>query len=68
MLELKHPVSVYGKYSMRERVERLIQHEVKPNAVFAWRHPLNAVFFIHTSIGGVLTATSILKIINLKMK
>ena len=37
------------------RVERLIQHEVKPSAVFASRHPPSAVFFIHTSIGGALT-------------
>ena len=40
---------------MKGCVERLIQHEVKPSAVFASRHPLSAVFFIHTSIGGALT-------------
>ena len=37
------------------RAERLIQHEAKPSAVFASRHPSSAVFFIHTSIGGALT-------------
>ena len=46
---------MYGKYSTRRRVERLIQHEVKPSAVFASRHPLSIVFFIHTSIGGALS-------------
>ena len=46
---------VYGKYSTRVRVERLIQHEAKPSAVFASRHPLSAVFFVHTSIGGALS-------------
>ena len=39
---------------MRRHVERLIQHEVKPRAVFASRHPPSAVFFIHTSIGSAL--------------
>ena len=39
---------------MRGRVERLIQHEAKPGAVFASRHPPRAVFFVHTSIGGAL--------------
>ena len=34
---------------MRGRVERLIQHEAKPNAVLASRHPPSAVFFIYTS-------------------
>ena len=32
-------------------VERQIQHEVKPSAVFVSRHPPSAVFFIHTSLG-----------------
>ena len=34
---------------MRVCVERLIQHEVKPSAVFALQHPLSTVFFVHTS-------------------
>ena len=42
---------MYGKYSTRGRVERLIQHKVKPR--FALRHPPSAVFFIYTSIGSV---------------
>ena len=47
---------VYRKYSMRGCVERLIQHKVKLSAVFALRHTQqSAVFFIHTSIGGVLS-------------
>ena len=46
---------VYRKYNMRERVERLIQHEAKLSAVFALRHPPSAVFFVHTSIGGALS-------------
>ena len=33
----------------------LIQHEVKPSAVFSLRHPPSAVFFIHTSLGSALT-------------
>ena len=37
------------------RVERQIQHEAKPSAVFVSRHPPSAVFFIHTSLGGALT-------------
>ena len=45
---------VYGKYSTRGCVKRLIQHKAKPSAVFASRHPSSAVFFIHTSIGGAL--------------
>ena len=45
---------MYGKYSTRGRVERLIQHEAKPSAVFASRYPPRAVFFVHTSIGGAL--------------
>ena len=36
-------------------VKRLIQHEAKPSAVFALRHPPSAVFFIHTSIGSALS-------------
>ena len=48
-------IPMYGKYSTRGRVERLIQHEVKPSAVFASRHPRSAVFFIHTGIGGALS-------------
>ena len=36
------------------RVERQIQHEAKPSAVFVLRHPPSAVFFIHTR-GGALT-------------
>ena len=31
--------------------ERLIQHEAKPSAVFALRHPPSTVFFVHTSKG-----------------
>ena len=46
---------MYGKYSTRGRVERLIQLEAKPSVVFASRHPPSAVVFIHTSIGGALT-------------
>ena len=38
---------------MRGCVERL--HETKLSAVFASRHPMSAVFFIHTSIGSALT-------------
>ena len=37
------------------RVERQIQHEAKPSAVFVSRHPPSAVFFVHTSLGGALT-------------
>ena len=36
-------------------MSRLIQQEAKLSAVFALTHPLSAVFFIHTSIGGALT-------------
>ena len=39
-----------------ECVKRLIQHEAKPSAVFASRHLPNAVFFVHTNIGGALSA------------
>ena len=46
---------MYGKYSTRVRVKRLIQLEAKPSAVFASRHPPSAVSFIYTSIGGALT-------------
>ena len=46
---------MHEKYSTRGCVERLIQHEVKLSAVFALKHPLSAVLFIHTSIGGALT-------------
>ena len=49
MLELKH------RCSKRVCVERLIQHEAKPSAVFASRHPLSTAFFVHTSIGGALS-------------
>ena len=35
-------------------VERLIQHEAKPSAVFASRYSPSAVLFIHTSIGSAL--------------
>jgi len=45
---------VYDKYSTRVCVERLIQHEAKPSAVFASRHSPSAVFYIHTSIGSAL--------------
>jgi len=36
---------MYGKYSTRGRVERLIKHKAKPSAVYASRYP---VFFVHT--------------------
>ena len=42
---------MYGKYNMKGHVEMLIQHEAKPSAVFASKHPPSAVFFIHTSRG-----------------
>ena len=45
---------MYEKYSTRGCVERLIQHEAKPCAVFASRHSPSAVLFIHTSIGSAL--------------
>ena len=45
---------MYEKYSMKGCVERQIQHSALPRAVFASRHYLSAVFFIHTSIGGAL--------------
>ena len=48
---------VYGKYSTRGHVKRPIQHEAKPSAVFALRHPPSAVFFVHTSIGSALSVT-----------
>ena len=35
-------------------VERLIQHEAKPSAVFASRHPSSTIFFIHKQ-GGALS-------------
>ena len=45
-----------GKYSTRGRVERLIQHEVKPSAVFASRYPRVLYFHTHKhSIGGALS-------------
>ena len=40
---------------MRKRVKSLIQHEVKLSAVFASRHPLSAIIFMYTSIGGALS-------------
>ena len=40
------PRVLYEKYSTRGCVERLIQHEAKPSAVFASRHSPSAVFFI----------------------
>ena len=40
---------------MRVCVKRLIQHEAKSSAIFALRHPLNAVFFVHINIGGALS-------------
>ena len=36
-------------------VERLIQHEAKPSAVFSSRHSPSAAFFIHTSIRSALS-------------
>ena len=54
----KVKLSVYGKYSTRGHVERLIQHKVKPSAVFALRHhppSPNTVLFVHTSIGNTLS-------------
>jgi len=36
---VKAPLCVYKIYSMRGCVERLIQHETKPSAVFALKHP-----------------------------
>ena len=51
---------MYGNYSTRGLVERLIQHEAKPSAVFAPPSavlaPPSVVFFLHTSLGGALTA------------
>ena len=38
---------MYGKYSTRVCVERLIQHEAKPRAVFASRH-LQVLYFSYT--------------------
>ena len=52
---VKAPPRVYEKYSTRVCVERLIQHEAKPSAVFASRYSPSAVFFICTSIGSALT-------------
>ena len=53
---VKAPPRVCMKNTAREgRVERQIQHEVKPSAVFVSRHPPSAVFFIHTSLGDALT-------------
>jgi len=46
---------VYRKYSMRGRVERFIQHK----ALVLYESldtPPRAVFLIHTSIGGALSA------------
>ena len=45
---------LYEKYSTRGCVERQIQHEAKPSAVFVLRHPPSAVFFRQTSVGGAL--------------
>ena len=53
---VKAPPRVCMKNTARGgRVERQIQHEAKPSAVFVSRHPPSAVFFIHTSLGGALT-------------
>ena len=38
---------MYGKYSGRRLVERLIQYEAKPSAVFASRHP-RVLYFSYT--------------------
>jgi len=46
---------MYEKYSTMGCVERLIQHEAEPSAVFTSRHSLSAVFFIHAR-GSALTA------------
>jgi len=35
---------LYEKYSTRGCVERLIQHEAKPSAVFALRHSPSVIF------------------------
>jgi len=39
---------MYGRYSTRGHVERLIKHKAKPSAVFTSRHP---IFFVHTCSG-----------------
>ena len=41
-------VCSYGKYSTRVCVERLIQHEAKPSAVFASRYPRVPLYFSYT--------------------
>ena len=42
---------------MRGYIKRQIQHDVKLSAVFASRQPLGAVFFVHKSLGGALSAS-----------
>ena len=47
---------MYGKYSTRRHVERLMQYGAKPSAVLASRHPLSADFFFRThKQGGALS-------------
>ena len=46
---------IYGKYSMKRRVKKLIQHEAKPSAIFSSRHPPSALLHVHKSIGGALS-------------
>ena len=46
-VRVKAPPRVYRKYSTRGCVERLIQHEAKPSAVFASRHP-RVLYFSYT--------------------
>ena len=41
---VKAPSCVYGKYSTRRCVERLVQYETKPSAVLIFRHTPSAVF------------------------
>ena len=58
-------VSVYGNiYSTRWHVERQIQHEAKPSAVFISRHAPSAIFFVYTSLGDALSGTYIVRILN----
>ena len=45
---------MYGIYNTRGCFKKLIQHEAKPSAVFALRHPPSVVY---TSIGGALSVT-----------
>ena len=52
---MRHRMCVWKIQQGGGRAERLIQHEAKPSAVFASRHPSSVVFFIHTNIGGALT-------------